>query len=312
MFVRRLALTTAVALAVGTTALAQQQTSTVPFERSDDSWITVSGEVVRSATDRFTLDYGDGTVIVEMDSPTGRDSGYALRAGDKVTVTGVVDDDMFETASIEASSVFVESLGKHFFSSAVDEEDVALAVVTPVVISRTAIVGTVSEVSGNEMTVNTGQRSVRVDLSQLSSERRDLQKGDRVSVVGTIDRDFFEGRELMATALVELSPLGPGARRGQVAVATDGDGQMGDSWIEERVWTMIDTTRGIDGARIKVQASDGHVTLSGHVDDARDRQRAISLAEQVRGVRSVDARSLSAVDTGLASSDDEVVSDDDY
>jgi hypothetical protein len=48
--------------------------------------------------------------------------GKNLIDGDKVTVYGRIDDDFFETTSIEASSVYVESLGSYFYASAADEE----------------------------------------------------------------------------------------------------------------------------------------------------------------------------------------------
>ena len=78
-------------------------------------------------------------------------------------------------------------------------------------------------------------------------------------------------------------------RDGQVAVASDGDGQLGDSWIQKRVWSTLDSTRGIDGSRIEVHSRDGTVTLLGAVDDAVDKRRAVELARQVRGVTEVDA-----------------------
>lgn len=178
-----------------------------PYAKPDDSWITLSGTVVTTAPTGFTLNYGDGRVIVEMDAPGGKASGYKVSPGDKVTVTGLIDDDLFETTSIEASSVYVEPLNTHFFSSAVDEEDVAFAVMQPLVLAKTAVVGTVTGIDGHEFTVNTGNKQVRVDTSRLPAARMTVDKGDRVSVVGSIDRDFFEGRELMAESIIALSPL---------------------------------------------------------------------------------------------------------
>lgn len=188
-----------------------------PYQKADDSWITLSGTVTNTNPEGFQLDYGDGTMTVEMDAPDGDASGYRVAKGDKVTVSGVVDDDLFETASIEATSVFVEGLNTHFFaSSAIDEEDLLVAVPTPVVVSRTMVVGTVTGVDGREFMVDTGASRFTVDTSQLGANLTDdqgfmqVEVGDRVSVVGDMDRDFFEGRELMADSVVSLSTVSDG------------------------------------------------------------------------------------------------------
>ncbi len=49
--------------------------------------------------------------------------GYKLLNGEKVRVHGLIDDDLFETTKIEASSVYVQNLGTYFYASSADEED---------------------------------------------------------------------------------------------------------------------------------------------------------------------------------------------
>ncbi|MGM0425831.1 MAG: hypothetical protein ACQEQ7_01185 [Thermodesulfobacteriota bacterium] len=72
--------------------------------------------------DSFTLDYGEGTVLVEMDDWDWYDEEGTVLEGDKVTVYGKIDDDLYEATSIEASSVYVENLGTYFYASSADEE----------------------------------------------------------------------------------------------------------------------------------------------------------------------------------------------
>ena len=86
-----------------------------PYNKPNNSWITLSGTVESVSPDRFMLDYGDGMITVEMDGPGGGASGYKLVKGDKVSVSGAIDDDLFERTTIEASSVYVESLGTNFY-----------------------------------------------------------------------------------------------------------------------------------------------------------------------------------------------------
>lgn len=185
-----------------------------PFLMPDDSWITISGTVETVSTDTFTLDYGDGAVIVEMDDGDRDADAYKLMVGDKVTVSGSIDDDFYETTTIEASSVYVENLGTTFFASALDEETTegwAVAVTVPVAISETIVYGTVTDVDEHEFTVDSGLRELRVDVEEMAYNPLDdegyqkIRVGDRVKVTGNIDTDFFEGRELMADAVIKLN-----------------------------------------------------------------------------------------------------------
>lgn len=199
------------ALAIAPAALADKPN---PYLMMNNTWITINGSVESVTTDSFELDYGDGVVTVEMDDGDRDADAYKLAKGDKVTVSGLVDDDFYETTTIEASSVYVENLGTTFFASAVDEEDFdswTIAVTAPVVVSETVIYGTVSKVEGDEFVVDSGVRELRVETDALGYNPLDdegYQKigvGDRVRVAGTIDDDLFEGRELVATSLTELS-----------------------------------------------------------------------------------------------------------
>ncbi|MBK1705201.1 S1 RNA-binding domain-containing protein [Halochromatium glycolicum] len=185
-----------------------------PLAEPDDSWISVSGTVETVSNDSFVLDYGEGMMTVEMDDGDRDADGYKLVSGDKVTVSGRIDDDLFETRTIEASSVYVENIGTYFYASAVDEEDVNEVLVdvdTPIVISATTVQGVVTDVNSEEFTVDTGLRSVRVEVDEMSYNPLDdkgyqkIEIGDRVSVTGQMDDDLFEGRELVADSVVTLS-----------------------------------------------------------------------------------------------------------
>jgi uncharacterized protein YdeI (BOF family) len=182
-----------------------------PYVKPDDTWISISGTVDTVRPDSFTLDYGKGVITVEMDDGDRDADAYKLVKGDKVTVNGKIDDDLFETRTIEAGSVYVESLDTYFYASAADEEDTFVTVTAPVVISQTIVQGKVTEVSGEEFVVDAGVRKVRVDVSEMSNDPLDdegyrkIKVGDRVSVIGKMDDDLFEGRELMAQSVVTLS-----------------------------------------------------------------------------------------------------------
>ena len=179
-----------------------------PYLQPNNTWITISGEVETVEADAFDLDYGEGVITVEMDDGDRDADGYKLLPGDKVTVSGMIDDDFYEQTTIEASSVYVENLGTTFYASAVDEE--SIDVVTPVVPSRVTVSGTVSAVTNDDFIINTGLRSLRVDIEDLPYNPLDeegylkIETGDFVRVTGNMETEFFEGRQLMADSVIKL------------------------------------------------------------------------------------------------------------
>ena len=181
-----------------------------PYLQPNNSWISISGTVEAVQPDRFTLDYGDGVVTVEMDDGDRDADAYKLFRGDKVTVSGKIDDDLYEITKIEAGSVFVEKLNTTFFASAVDEEDALVVTTTPVIVAETVVQGLVTDVDMHEFNIDTGLKTLTVDVSEMLYNPLDdegyqkIEEGDLVRVTGTIDRDLFEGRELMAKTLVEI------------------------------------------------------------------------------------------------------------
>ena len=184
-----------------------------PYAMANNTWITISGSVEAVSKDIFTLDYGDGLIIVEMDDGDRDADAYQLMKGDKVTVSGKIDDDFFELATIEASSVFVENLGTTFFASAVDEETsegLAAVVTAPVVVSDTIVTGTVTGVGAEQFTVDTGLRQLSVDVGSLPFNPLDdegflkVNIGDRIKVRGDINHDLFEGYKMEADYLIKL------------------------------------------------------------------------------------------------------------
>ncbi|MGX5914592.1 hypothetical protein ACR0ST_07675 [Aliidiomarina sp. Khilg15.8] len=174
-----------------------------PYLQPDDTWIQISGTVTGVSADRFVLDYGDGTVYVEMDDGDRDADAYKLVEGDKVTVSGLVDDDMFETTTIEAGSVYVENIGTYFYASTLDEDERYYAPVhVSVDTTNTIVHGTVSSVdpAEEEFELNTGLRMITVEVDEMDYNPLDdegyqqITAGDIVTVSGLPDYDLFEGR----------------------------------------------------------------------------------------------------------------------
>lgn len=182
-----------------------------PYAMSDDTWITISGKVTSVTADAFELDYGDGSITVEMDDGDRDADAYKLVQGDKVNVSGVIDDDFFQRTTIEAGSVYVEKLGTYFYASTADEEGAWVDYYhPPLVPAPTVVQGVVSEVNDDEFVVDTGVRGLTVEVDEMSYDPLDdtgyqkVTEGDLVTVSGSIDHDFLEGRDLVADTVTIL------------------------------------------------------------------------------------------------------------
>lgn len=81
---------------------------------------------------------------------------------------------------------------------------------------------------------------------------------------------------------------------GEKASQKTADARQGvsDTWITAKVKSTFLYSRYVDGTDIKVETKDGAVTLTGRVDTGAERDLAIELAQNVRGVTTVDAKGL--------------------
>ena len=182
-----------------------------PYAMEDDSWISINGEVTSVTADAFELDYGDGQITVEMDDGDRDADGYKLMMGDEVRVSGMIDDDFYDLTTIEASSVYVKNIDTYFYASAMDEEDIGYSIISPSV-TDTVVQGTITsvDVNGEQFTLDSGIQELTVEVDELTYNPLDdegfqqLDVGDRVSVQGSIDHDFFEGRVFEANYVTTL------------------------------------------------------------------------------------------------------------
>jgi uncharacterized protein YdeI (BOF family) len=185
-----------------------------PTKAPNNSWVSVSGEVKSVTPSTFELDYDKGVITVEFDDWDADADAYKLIPGDQVTVTGKIDNDLFETRKIEGSTVYVDSINTYFYASAADEEDAFVTIVAPVDGTHTTLQGTVTSVEDDEFNILAGTSLLTVEIDEMPYNPLDdkgyqkIEVGDRVSVNGEFDRDFIEGLELKADAILTLSNNG--------------------------------------------------------------------------------------------------------
>ncbi len=192
-----------------------------PYLAADGTWISLTGTVAETDRESFRLDYGEGLITVEMDGWDWYGDAAGALEGDRVTVSGRIDDDFLEQRTIEASSVYVKGLSRYYHASAADEEGAMVShpvqfPVDPGVGDATwlTVTGTVVEIDGREFTLGRDTAALRVNTIAMPYDPLDdvgpqqIAVGDRVSVSGRLDLDLFESAEMLATSVISLEEDG--------------------------------------------------------------------------------------------------------
>jgi osmotically-inducible protein OsmY len=112
-----------------------------------------------------------------------------------------------------------------------------------------------------------------------SAASRDLAKNLAMSTRGVVSVD----NQLVVK---EVKPAIAGVAK--TSAGTD----VADGWITTKVKSTYGYSSNVDGSDIAVSTNSGIVTLSGKVDSGAERALAIELAQNVRGVKSVQSKAL--------------------
>lgn len=195
----------AMAIAAPGVGAAQSQV----MQAQDREWITITGPMTQVMNDRFVIDYGDGRSPVEWDGMDSSGTGM-FRNGDWVTVSGRIDNSMWERRTIEGETLYHSRHDRRFWSDAADEEGDYRALLRmaamPTEGEWVRVTGEVTQVDrvDNEIMVDTGPVSIQVDTERLGNADF-ATLGDRVSVTGRLDdADLWDAREVDATSMLIL------------------------------------------------------------------------------------------------------------
>ena len=180
--------------------------------RGEGGWINITGTIEAKYPNSFMLDYGSGSVRVEMDDWDWYREGEPLRPGDRVAVTGRVDHDLHTKKTIEARNVFVERLGTFFHASGADEESLRnRSLYQDRLSAHVEAFGRVIAVNGRELTLGPMTAPLTVDTSTMAEnplDREGFQQvgvGDRLYVWGYIDNDDGDGVNFKARGIVSYA-----------------------------------------------------------------------------------------------------------
>ena len=179
-------------------------------QAAEDEWITLSGVVQDVYENSFILDYGDGSVTVDTADETGFSNTFALEDGQRVVVSGQIDDGFFQRRTIEARWVYLREQDQYYFVEGTDEEQMRSQMSDAQLAENDewlSVTGTVVAVDGDDLTLDIGTNHVPIDLDRLEAEEMvSVAPGERVSVYGEMDdADFWEGPEIIADSVTVLA-----------------------------------------------------------------------------------------------------------
>lgn len=128
----------------------------------------------------------------------------------------------------------------------------------------------------------------------------------KVTLKGTADsaaaRDLAERLALNTRGVVAVNnqlvvkeDAKPTVAETTKSAATEVGKDISDAWITAKVKSTLMYSSNVDGSAITVDTKGGVVTLAGAVASGSEQALAIELAENVRGVKSVDAKGLTHI-----------------
>ncbi|HEX6834008.1 MAG TPA: BON domain-containing protein [Rudaea sp.] len=133
-----------------------------------------------------------------------------------------------------------------------------------------------SNTNGLDIHVDTGSGKVTLTGHTRNSSEKDLAARLAKDTDGVVAVD---NRLVLGTAPA-------------VQAAAPGQDTISDAWITSKVKSSFLFTRGIDSMDIAVTTLDGTVSLSGTVDNLAQRELAVRIARDIRGVKRVEAAGL--------------------
>jgi hyperosmotically inducible periplasmic protein len=89
-----------------------------------------------------------------------------------------------------------------------------------------------------------------------------------------------------------VTPAKPSVADKAKSATDEASDEISDAWITTKVKSTLLYSSNVRGTDVVVNTKDGVVTLNGRVDSGAERALAIELADNVRGVKSVDAKGL--------------------
>ena len=269
---RKLMIATGFALsiaAMSTTAIAATVSQEITDARQETQiWTTYALSPYLRASDlSVTVHEGKATLTGKVNEDVNKDLAKEIALG----VTGIKEVDN----QIVVLGDFVPTPGAgRSYGEIVDDASISTAIKSKLIWSKNTV--------GQDTAVTTQAGKVTLKGTADTAATKDL--------VGRMALNT-RGVTAVSNQLV-VTPAKPSVADKAKSASDDAGDEISDAWITTKVKSTLLYSSNVRGTDIAVTTKDGVVTLDGRVDSGAERALAIELAENVRGVKSVNAKGL--------------------
>ncbi len=272
---RKSVLASAVALSIGGisgAANADTMSQDVTEARQETQiWTTYAlNPYLRSNDLKVSVDNGKATLTGKVEESVNKDLAKQIALG----VSGIKEVD--NQIVVQPDYVAPAASSTRSYGEAIDDATITATVKSKLLWSKHA--------DGLTMNVDTNRGHVTLKGTADSKDAKAL--------AGRLASDSRGVVSVDNQLVVAPTPtVGDSAK----SAAKEAEQDIADSWITTKVKSTLMYSSNVDGLDIEVSTSAGVVTLKGKVDSGAERALAIELADNVRGVKSVQSKGLTVL-----------------
>jgi osmotically-inducible protein OsmY len=272
---RKSVLASAVALSIGGisgAASADTMSQDVTEARQETQiWTTYAlNPYLRSNDLKVSVDNGKATLTGKVEESVNKDLAKQIALG----VSGIKEVD--NQIVVQPDYVAPAASSTRSYGEAIDDATITATVKSKLLWSKHA--------DGLTMNVDTNRGHVTLKGTADSKDAKAL--------AGRLASDSRGVVSVDNQLVVAPTPtVGDSAK----SAAKEAEQDIADSWITTKVKSTLMYSSNVDGLDIEVSTSAGVVTLKGKVDSGAERALAIELANNVRGVKSVQSKGLTVL-----------------
>lgn len=232
-------------------------------------WTTYAlSPYLRSNKIEVTVESGKATLKGHVSEEVNKDLAKEIALGVKGITS--VDNQIVVDANYPVPLVGSE----RSFSDVIEDASITTAVKSKLLWSKSA--------AGLSTNVDTKFARVTLSGTAQSAVERDLAARLARNTHGVIAVDNQ----------IKVNAMKPSVAQSSKQVVNEAGSDISDSWITTKVKSTLLYTSNVAGSAIDVTTNKGVVSLSGKVNNGAEQALAIELAQNVRGVKSVQSKEL--------------------
>lgn len=228
-------------------------------------WTTYALSPYLRASDlKVTVDNGKATISGKVEEDVDRDLAKQIALG----VNGIKDVD--NLIVVEPDYVPVKKSSERSYGEIIDDASITAAIKSKLLWSK--------HTDGLDVNVDTSAGAVKLIGVADTAESKELAGRLAMNTRGVVSVD----NQLLINEAPKTTSIKSKSTNNQIS----------DSWITTKVKSTFIYSSNVDSSDISVKTEKGVVTLTGKLSSGAERALAIEFANNVRGVKSVNAENL--------------------